>query len=253
MPDEHPVRELIEEVKELEQEVAPPDPAFVPLAVPKVPVGKIIVFLVCFYTAAILLRAFVLHGAGIVALVKAFIKPGAQITARGSILFDFFFYMCLACQFFPLPTIPPIAFTAKLFSPLLVAFVASVGTCIANLNDYAILGWLFRHQRVQKIRDLSGYRRLLHFFDRYAFLTLAGAAFLPIPIDVIRLLAISRAYSYWKYIAATFTGRMPRYLIIAYLGKELPAKYILLLFLVTSLPAVIKLVSDMIKKKKKKA
>jgi len=133
-----------------------------------------------------------------------------------------------------------------------VAAVGALGTCIANLNDYVILGWLFRHQKVKKIRDISAYRRLLTFFDRYAFLTMAGASFLPIPLDVVRLLAISRAYPFPKYVAATFVGRFPRYLLIAYLGKELPTKYILLLFLASIVPAAYKLTSDIIKKKRKK-
>jgi ribonucleoside-triphosphate reductase len=140
---------------------------------------------------------------------------------------------------------------AKVFHPILVSVVGAVGTCIANLNDYAILGWLFRHHRVKKVRDISTYRKLLSFFDRYAFLTLSVASFLPIPIDVIRMLAISRAYTYWKYILATFVGRLPRYLILAYVGKELPAKYILVLFILTTLPAVVKFVSDMIKKRRR--
>ncbi|HJZ13086.1 MAG TPA: hypothetical protein VJ521_13100, partial [Acidobacteriota bacterium] len=80
--------------------------------------------------------------------------------------------------------------------------------------------------------------------------TLSVATFLPIPIDVVRLLAISRAYPFVKYVLATFTGRFPRYLILAYLGRELPAKYILILFVVTILPAGYKLTSDMIKKRK---
>jgi membrane protein YqaA with SNARE-associated domain len=92
----------------------------------------------------------------------------------------------------------------------------------------------------------------LHFFDRYAFLTMAAGSFLPIPVDVVRLMAISRAYSYWKYFAATFVGRVPRYLLIAYLGKELPVKYILYLFLLSILPAVYKIISGMIKKGMKK-
>ena len=170
----------------------------------------------------------------------------------GSILMDFFLYMSVACQFFPIPTLPPIAFVAKVFHPILVSAIGALGTCVANLNDYAILGWLFRHQRVKKIRDIQTYRRFLRLFDRYAFLTLAAASFLPIPVDVVRLLAISRAYTYWKYLAATFVGRFPRYLIIAYLGKELPAKYILILFLISTLPALVKIISDMIRKRTKK-
>ncbi len=224
-----------------------------PLAIPEIRVKRIFISLAVFFTILILIRIFYVEGPSLLTLLKQVRKPDVQVTQDGSILYDFFIYMCVACQFFPIPTLPPIAFVAKAFHPVLVAFIGAVGTCIANFNDYAILGWMFRHHRVKKVRDIRTYRRLLHFFDKYAFLTLSAAAFLPIPVDVVRLLAISRAYTYWKYVLATFTGRFPRYLILAYVGKELPFKWIIILFLVTLLPAVVKLVSDIIKKRRKKA
>lgn len=223
-----------------------------PLQIPEIPSGKIFTFLIAFYSIMILIRIFLLPGPSLFSLIKSIAKPGMTPPMTGSILMDFFLYMSVACQFFPIPTLPPIAFVAKVFHPILVSAVGALGTCVANLNDYAILGWLFRHQRVKKIRDIQTYRRFLRLFDRYAFLTLAAASFLPIPVDVVRLLAISRAYTYWKYLAATFVGRFPRYLIIAYLGKELPAKYILILFLISTLPALVKIISDMIRKRTKK-
>jgi membrane protein YqaA with SNARE-associated domain len=250
--DPKELREIVHEVSELEHEAAPPQPAFPPLAFPEISSGKIFVFLILFYTAAFAARFLFFEGPSLLSLLKHFTKPGATVPHSGSILFDYFLYMCFACQFFPIPTLPPIAFVSKVFHPVLVSAVGAAGTCIANLNDYAILGWLFRHHRVKKVRDINMYRKLLNFFDRHAFLTLSAAAFLPIPIDVIRLLAISRAYTYWKYILAAFVGRFPRYLIIAYIGKELPAKYILILFILSTIPAVVKFASDIIKKRKNK-
>ena len=245
------IREVIREASDLESEMVPPGPALPGLAIPDIPVRRIFIFLLLFYLSVTALRVFVLEGPSFLVTLRSMSKTGFQVPPSPTILFGYFIYMCLACQFFPIPTLPPIAFTAKIFHPVLVAAVGAVGTCIANLNDYVILGWLFRHKKVRKIRDIQTYKRLLAFFDRYAFLTLSVAAFLPIPLDVIRLLAISRAYSFPKYVAAAFVGRFPRYLIIAYLGKELPVKYILILFLVTLLPAIAKLVSDIIKKRKK--
>lgn len=250
MTDADDVRKVVSEADQLQQEILPPAAAIPPLAIPEVSVGKLFVFLIFFYSAAVALRLFFLPGPSLLALLKQIAKPNVVVPHSASILFDYFLYMCVACQFFPIPTLPPIAFVSKVFHPALVSMVGALGTCIANLNDYAILGWLFRHKRVKKVRDIKAYRRLLTFFDKHAFLTLTVASFLPIPIDVIRMLAISRAYTYWKYLAATFTGRFPRYLIIAYLGKELPAKYILILFGISLLPAIGKFISDMIKKKK---
>lgn len=229
----------------------PLPPEIVPLKIPDIPVGRIFLFLGLFYLTAICIRVFFIEGPSLFTLLKQFTKPDTTVPRTGSILFDYFLYMCVACQFFPIPTLPPIAFTAKAFHPVLVSFAGAIGTCIANLNDYAILGWLFRHHRVKKVRDIHTYRKLLHFFDKYAFLTLSAAAFLPIPVDVVRMLAISRAYTFWKYLLAAFVGRFPRYLIFAYIGKELPAKWILILFVLSTLPAAAKFLSDIIKKRRK--
>jgi membrane protein YqaA with SNARE-associated domain len=245
------VREIIREAGEMQTEAVPPSSALPPLSIPEIPIKRVLIFLVFFYLIVFTLQFF-MEGPSFLSMLKTMGKQGGKTPYSLTILYGYFVYMCLACQFFPIPTLPPIAFTAKVFHPVIVAATGAVGTCIANLNDYLILGWLFRHHKVKKIRDISTYRRLLSFFDRYAFLTLAAASFLPIPVDVVRLLAISRAYSFPRYIAATFVGRFPRYLLIAYLGKELPTKYILLLFLMSVLPAAFKLVSDIIKKKKKK-
>jgi membrane protein YqaA with SNARE-associated domain len=225
----------------------------VPLHVPDIPVGRLFLFLGLFFLTAICIRIFYIEGPTLLTLLKQFTKSNLQIPHSFSILYDYFLYMSVACQFFPIPTLPPIAFTAKAFHPVLVAFVGGIGTVIAYVIDYAILGWLFRHHRVKKVRDIHLYRKLLKFFDKYAFLTVTAAAFLPIPVDVVRLLAISRAYNYWKYLAAAFVGRFPRYLIFAYLGKELPAKWILIIFVITSLPALAKFLSDIIKKRRKQA
>jgi membrane protein YqaA with SNARE-associated domain len=250
--DKSEIKEVIKQAGDLEVEIVSADTSLPPLVIPEIPIKKIFIFLICFYAIVAGIR-FTMEGPSFLSLVKTLGKPGIHVPRSYTILYGYFVYMCLACQFFPIPTLPPIAFTAKLFHPMVVAFVGAVATCIANLNDYTILGWLFRHQKVKKIRDISTYRKLLGFFDRYAFLTLAAASFLPIPVDVVRMLAISRAYPFLKYVAATFVGRFPRYILIAYLGKELPAKYILVFFVITIIPAAIKLISDIIKKKKKLA
>lgn len=247
------IREVIKEAAELETELMPPSAALPPVELPEIPIKRVVLFLIFFYITIVAVRLIFLEGPSFLASLKNIGKPGFQIPSSPTVLYGYFIYMCVACQFFPIPTLPPIAFTAKIFHPVLVAFIGAIGTCVANLNDYVILGWLFRHKKVKKIRDISTYRKLLSFFDRYAFITLSAASFLPIPVDVIRLLAISRAYSFPKYVAAAFVGRFPRYLIIAYVGKELPTKYILVIFLISILPAGVKLISDIIRKRRKPA
>lgn len=243
-------REIIHEAGELEGKAAPPSPEIPALDIPEIPSGKIYLFLILFYGSIIAIRLLFIEGPSLFVLLKQFTRPDLDVPRSPSILLDYFLYLCLACQFIPLPTIPAIGLAAKVFHPVLIAVVGAAGTAIANLNDYAILGWLFRHKKVKKVRDINAYRKFLKFFDKKPFLTLAVGSFLPIPIDVIRLIAISRAYAFWKYMMAAFVGRVPRYLIIAYLGQELPAKYILILFGISVIPAIAKFVSDMIKKRR---
>src|SRR5262245_46577204 len=169
--------EMVQPEEPRNENVQPP-----PLQIPEIRSGRIFVFLIVFYTSMILVRIFFLPGPSLLSLIRHFAKPGDLPPMSGSILMDYFLYMCVACQFFPIPTLPPIAFVSKIFHPVLVSAVGALGTCIANLNDYAILGWLFRHRRVKKIRDIQSYRKFLTLFDRYAFLTMAAASFLPIPV-----------------------------------------------------------------------
>jgi uncharacterized membrane protein YdjX (TVP38/TMEM64 family) len=96
-----------------------------------------------------------------------------------------------------------------------VALVGAAGTALANLNDYYLLSYFFEFDRVKRIRRRRGYRRAVAWFDRAPFLTLTLFSFVPIPVDVVRLLAISRRYSRVRFTAASFLGRLPRYYILA--------------------------------------
>jgi hypothetical protein len=139
------IREVIKEASELETELMPPSVALPPVEIPEIPIKRVVLFLIFFYITIVAIRLLFLEGPSFLASLKNIGKPGFQILSSPTVLYGYFIYMCVACQFFPIPTLPPIAFTAKIFHPVLVAFVGAIGTCVANLNDYAILGWLFRH------------------------------------------------------------------------------------------------------------
>lgn len=139
-----------------------------------------------------------------------------------------FAYMSLACTFCPWPTawLVMLASTPAVaggygISPLLVATVATVGTCIANLHDYYVVTFLYRYRPVRRIRKTRLYERAAGWFGRAPFVTLTAASFLPIPIDVVRLLAISQGYSRWRFTAASALGRWPRYFALAFFAEQL--------------------------------
>lgn len=130
-------------------------------------------------------------------------------------------YTSLACTFLPLPTAWIVLWAAREVGPFPVAIAATVGTCIANVHDYYIVNGLCRLGRVRRARETRLYVRAATWFRRSPFLALAVASFVPIPIDGVRLLAISVRYPRRAYVLASFAGRFPRYVLLALLGHEL--------------------------------
>ena len=139
----------------------------------------------------------------------------------------FFGYLSVACTFFPVPTswlilwaAAPAASGGLGLPPLLVATVGAVATAIANMHDYYLVTFLYRYERVRRIRATSLYRRFAGWYNRAPFGTLAAASFLPIPVDFVRLLAISEGYNRFKFALGSLVGRWPRYLAFAILADR---------------------------------
>lgn len=141
--------------------------------------------------------------------------------ARFETLILLLLYTSVAFTFFPLPTAWIMLWAAREADPLLVALAGAVGTCIANLHDYYIINYLSGLRRARRFRETAFYRRAVGWFNKAPFITLAAASFFPIPIDVVRALAVSTGYPRPLYVMSTFAGRFPRYLLLAYLGYEL--------------------------------
>jgi membrane protein YqaA with SNARE-associated domain len=163
------------------------------------------------------------------------------------ILVLYLLYMSVAFTFLPLPTAWIVLWAAREVEPFSVAVIGTIGTVIANLHDYYIIHYLFRVERIKKAKKSRFYRKSVEWFHRAPFLTLTAASFLPIPIDVVRILAVSADYSRRWYALATFAGRFPRYLLLAYLGYELQLsnKAIFIVFLVTAAIGALKGISKL--------
>jgi len=181
------------------------------------------------------------------------LSRGADPPARFDVLLLLLLYTSVACTFLPLPTAWIILWAARETGPLSVALVGAAGTCIANLHDYYILNYLFGLDRIGRVRDRNFYRSAVKWFERAPFLTLSAASFLPIPIDVVRILAVSTGYSRLWYTLATFTGRFPRYLLLAWLGYELKLsnRAIFIVFIATVLIGAVKGISKLAGKRRK--
>ena len=144
-----------------------------------------------------------------------------------AILAAYLAYMSICCTFCPLPTTPVVLWMAAPaaggglgLEPLVVAALGAVGTAIANLHDYYLLTFLYRYKPVRRVRATLLYKRFAAWYNRAPFATLAAASFLPIPVDFVRLLAISEGYNRARFALGSLVGRWPRYLLLAYFAER---------------------------------
>jgi membrane protein YqaA with SNARE-associated domain len=158
-------------------------------------------------------------------LACVYFVGGKGSTTAGLVLL--FGYLSLACTFLPLPTTWLILWAAAPveggglgLSPWAVATVGALGTATGNMHDYYLLTFLYRFKPVRKIRATRFYQRVAAWYNRAPFGTLAAASFLPIPIDFVRLLAISEGYNRVKFVLGSLVGRWPRYLALAILADQ---------------------------------
>lgn len=141
-------------------------------------------------------------------------------------------YVSLACTFLPLPTGWVIAGVATcdnaiaagwsdnplvvgVLTTLVVAAVGAAGSTVANLNDYHLMTLMFRSRWIARVRHTRAYLRAVEWFQRSPFFLLVVFNLLPLPVDVVRILASSHRYGRLPFAAANFIGRFFRYAIIA--------------------------------------
>ncbi|MEW6356287.1 MAG: VTT domain-containing protein [Planctomycetota bacterium] len=177
-------------------------------------------------------------GFGIVMLTAAYGVQAGMVPGRIGHMAFFAAYMSLACTFCPLPTAWIFMWVGRDFNPFLVATVGALGTCVANLNDYYLLSFLLRYRLADRVRAARTYDAAVRWFDKAPFVILSVATFLPISVDVVRLLAISRRYSRRWFALATFVGRWPRYVILALIGRELQLSWVGILIVFVALALV---------------
>lgn len=148
-------------------------------------------------------------------------------------LLGFCLYISLCCTFLPMPTGWIVAGVATreaavaagasdnvmvvaLLTALIVGAVGAVGSTMANLNDYHLFTCLLRHHRVAAMRRTRTYQRAAIWFARQPFFLLLVFNIVPIPVDVIRMLATSHRYGRVPFAVANLLGRFIRYGVIAF-------------------------------------
>ncbi len=178
------------------------------------------------YLLVLVITATVMLGGLGVSWRGFFDDPRGVTTAAGPVLklLIFAIYISLACTFFPIPTGWLVAILATrqanlsdslIITTLLVASVGAFASTVANLHDFHLFTLVLRHRRVARLRETKFYDRAAQWFSRRPFALLVIFNILPIPIDVIRMLAATYRYPLRPFAAANFIGRWIRYAVIA--------------------------------------
>ncbi len=134
------------------------------------------------------------------------------------------FYLSLCCAFFPAPTAWIVMLLASgevgliqsvPLRALVVAGACAFATAMANLNEYHLITFILRYGRVARLRRTHAYQVAARWFETAPFMVIAVIAVLPIPVDVVRWLAIVDRYSRWRFFLAYLLGRSGRYGLLA--------------------------------------
>jgi membrane protein YqaA with SNARE-associated domain len=151
-------------------------------------------------------------------------ESGSGPAGKVWLLAVYAFYMSLCCTFLPLPTTWIVLLLASnevalvqdpLWRAVIVASAGAIGTMMANLNEYHLLTYLLRKRRVGRVRQTRWYRVAAEWFSVSPFTVLLAIALVPIPVDVVRWLAIAYRYPRTRYATAYGVGRWLRYALLA--------------------------------------
>jgi membrane protein YqaA with SNARE-associated domain len=162
----------------------------------------------------------------------AFLAVFRQAPAAVKLL-GFGLFVSLCCTFLPLPAngvVAAVATRQVAVAPtaagtvLLVALVGALGSTVANLNEYHLFTWMLRSRHVARVRHTRMYAAAARWFGRAPFLLLVVFNILPVPIDIVRMLAITYRYPRPRFAAANFIGRFVRYAVIAAVAYALAAQ-----------------------------
>ncbi len=135
-------------------------------------------------------------------------------------LTGFFLLICAATAFFPLPANIIVLGAAKSSDPMLVAFVGGAATLVAYFAEYMVFTTLFKFNKIANFKNSWVYEKAAPLFEKHKFLILAVTSFLPIPAEALRIYAITRKYSKPLFMFSGFLGRIPRYYLLAYYGRD---------------------------------
>jgi uncharacterized membrane protein YdjX (TVP38/TMEM64 family) len=103
-----------------------------------------------------------------------------------------------------------------LWAGVWVGVVASIGGTLGELTSYLLGYW---GQGTVKIGQRKWYQRAERWMKRYGSSIVFIFALLPLPIDLVGIASGALRFPLWKFILACWAGKLPKCILIAYLGS----------------------------------
>lgn len=141
----------------------------------------------------------------------------------------------------PIPHEPGVLYMARYYAPWQIAIAATIASAVVAFADYALVEAAMRHPRIQGARDARMMRWAVKWMTRFPFAIIVAFSLVPVlPIAVVRALAPISGYPLRRYIAALVIGRLPRFYLLAWLGRAVMIPtWVLLLVTVATLAFMI--------------
>lgn len=98
------------------------------------------------------------------------------------------------------------------------AIVATAGTLAAAWTDHRLFAASIHRLTRRAAAAAAAPSFALRWFERAPFAVLALSGITPLPFFPFKLLAFAARYPRGRYLAAVAAGRLPRYLLLAWLG-----------------------------------
>lgn len=157
------------------------------------------------------------------------------VPSKYHVLVSYFLVMSVSCNLVPIPTFPIVLYVSHDYAIWMIVLFGAIGASISALIEYNIIDFLMKFDRIAKLKQNGKYQKYAGYFDRFSFRSIMLASLIPLPLDVIRILAITRRYSKWRYLLATFLGRIPRIFIFAFLGSQLAYSKLIAIILLAAM------------------
>lgn len=116
------------------------------------------------------------------------------------------------------PHEPVVIWYGAHFGVVTTALIATAGTVAAAWTDHRLFASSISRLTQHAAASRSAPSVALRWFARAPFAVLALSGVTPLPFFPFKVLAFAAAYPRGRYLAAVAAGRLPRYLLLAWLG-----------------------------------